>query len=97
MVSNLNAAARAVVAEDEESDLPAAGPEMVSLEDAEAAEQILAELEEEPVTVFTAEDEETADKAVELLENAGIETFQDQPEPEDEDDDIPAFLKENAA
>lgn len=63
-------AARAVVADDEETDLPQAGAEMVPLEDADAVDDKVAAV---------------ADDDVELGDDAGDDTFLEEEE-EDNDD-----------
>ena len=75
------AAARAAAANDEESDLPEAGPEMVALEDADAAEDKAAPVVEDDVDLgddtaddtFLEEEEEDNDDVSDLIDG-DIET-----------------------
>ncbi|MGO8737886.1 TIGR02300 family protein [Rhodoblastus sp.] len=75
------AAARAAVADDEESDLPAPGPEIVSLEDAEAGDEKAAAVVEDDVDLgvdaaddtFLEEEEEDNDDVADLIDG-DIET-----------------------
>jgi uncharacterized protein (TIGR02300 family) len=75
------AAARAAAANDEESDLPQAGPELVSLEDAEATDDKAAPVVEDDVDLgddtaddtFLEEEEEDNDDVSDLIDG-DIET-----------------------
>jgi uncharacterized protein (TIGR02300 family) len=75
------AAARAAAADDEESDLPEAGPELVSLEEAEAADDKAAASVEDDVDLgddtaddtFLEEEEEDSDDVTDLIDG-DIET-----------------------